>query len=144
MKTWGCSGGIALLFLFNLGARWGGWLMRSLSHFMSWKETQYPLYKRLGRPWGWSGCVGKISVPLQFTTPTVSLCDSCIKNSDILSSQILRLSLQVPIQPCIFYCFYTLLCVCWYMLWVYLAFQNSDSPSIIILLALFYFLLHCR
>jgi hypothetical protein len=35
--------------------------------------TRYPLYRRLGRPQGWSGSVMKISPPLGFDPQTVQL-----------------------------------------------------------------------
>jgi hypothetical protein len=39
----------------------GWWLMPHPGHFTPGKESHYPLYKRLGGPQNWSGCVQKIS-----------------------------------------------------------------------------------
>jgi len=36
-------------------------------------KTQYPLYRRLGEPQGWSGGVRKISPPLEFDPRIVQL-----------------------------------------------------------------------
>jgi len=40
-----------------------GWLMPHPGRFTPRKETWYPLYRRLFRPWDWSGWVGKILTP---------------------------------------------------------------------------------
>jgi len=47
---------------FNLGARWDGWSMPHPGGFTCGKETQYPLYSRLGGPQGQSGWM-RISCP---------------------------------------------------------------------------------
>jgi len=44
--------------------------MASPGHFTPGKETQYPLYRRLGGPQGQSGRVQKISPPPGFDTQT--------------------------------------------------------------------------
>ena len=56
---------------FNLGARW-----RRVVRAISWpltpeNEPQYPLYRRLGGPWCWSGQVPEILPPLRFKPQTV-------------------------------------------------------------------------
>ena len=40
-------------------------------HSLPLGKTQYPLYRRLGGPQGWSGQVQKISPPLGFNPQTV-------------------------------------------------------------------------
>jgi hypothetical protein len=42
--------------------------------------TQYPLYRRLVRPQGWSGWVLKVSPPPGFDPWTVQLVSSCYGN----------------------------------------------------------------
>jgi hypothetical protein len=57
--------GIALLFLYNLGAIWG-WVDNATprpARFASGKEIRYPLHGRLGGRQGWSGRVRKASPP---------------------------------------------------------------------------------
>ena len=49
----------------------GGWLAPCPSHFMPGKETQRPLYSRLGGPWGRSRWIHKISPPPEFEPQTV-------------------------------------------------------------------------
>jgi len=51
---------------YNLSARWGGWSTPRPSRFTPGKETQYPLYRRLGGYQGQSGWVQKILSPLGF------------------------------------------------------------------------------
>jgi hypothetical protein len=58
---------IALLF-FYLGARWS---VTFPGCFTPRKETQYPLYRRLGGPQGRSGRLRKNSPPLGFDPRTV-------------------------------------------------------------------------
>ena len=54
-----------LYSIFNLGARWGGWLTPCSGYFTPGK-TRYPLYRRLGGPQGRSGWGRKISPPPGF------------------------------------------------------------------------------
>jgi hypothetical protein len=49
---------------YNLDARWGLTPLPGL--FVPWKETQYPLHRRLGGSHGRSGRVLKISPPTEF------------------------------------------------------------------------------
>jgi hypothetical protein len=46
-------------------------------HFTLGRETQFPLYRRLGGPWGWSGWVWKISLPTGFQTQNCPAHMSC-------------------------------------------------------------------
>jgi hypothetical protein len=55
----------------NLALEWGGCSMLHPSCFTPWKETQYPLYRRLGGSQGWSRRVRKILTPLRFDPQTV-------------------------------------------------------------------------
>ena len=52
-------------------------------HFTSRKETQYPLYRSLGEPQGWSGWVWKILLPLGLDSQTVQSITSHYTNSAI-------------------------------------------------------------
>jgi hypothetical protein len=60
-------------FIFSLTSALdgGGWSTSRPSPFTPGKETQYPLYRRLGGRRGWSGWVQKISPPLGFYPRTV-------------------------------------------------------------------------
>ena len=49
----------------------GGWSTPRPGRFTPWKETRYPLYRRLGGPQGRSGRVLKISPPPGFDPRTV-------------------------------------------------------------------------
>jgi len=53
----GTEGGVEkwLYCFLNLGARWGDQSTPCPSHFTTRKEPQYPLYRRLAGPQGWSG-----------------------------------------------------------------------------------------
>ena len=53
------------------------------SHFTPGKETQYPLYRRLGGPQGQSGELQKISPPPGFDPQTVQPVGSCYTNCTI-------------------------------------------------------------
>jgi hypothetical protein len=66
---WG-SRDIALLSL-TLALDEGGWSTPRPGRFTPGKETQYPLYRRLGGPQGRSGRVRKISPPPGFDPLTV-------------------------------------------------------------------------
>jgi len=60
----------------------------STPHPSSWapgKETQYPLYRRLGGPQGWSVWVQKISPPPGFIPQTVQPVVSCYTDYAILA-----------------------------------------------------------
>jgi hypothetical protein len=59
MKGQRWSRGIALLF--NLGARWGGWLTPRPGRFIPGKETRYLFYRRLGGSQGRSGRVRNLT-----------------------------------------------------------------------------------
>ena len=59
---------------------WGGWSTPCPGHFTSWKETQYPPYRRLGGPWGQSGQLQKISPPPGFDSWTIQPIASCHTN----------------------------------------------------------------
>jgi hypothetical protein len=48
------------MFSLTFVLDWGGCLIPHPSHFVP-QKTQYPLYRRLGGPRGWSGWVQKIS-----------------------------------------------------------------------------------
>jgi hypothetical protein len=49
-----------------------GWVVNPTpGHFTSGKESQYPLYRRLGGPQGRSGRVRKISFPPGFDSQTI-------------------------------------------------------------------------
>jgi hypothetical protein len=61
--------GVALLFL-DLGTR-RGWMVSTLPWPLYLGKTPYPLYRRLGGPQGWSGCVWKILSPPGFDPRTV-------------------------------------------------------------------------
>jgi hypothetical protein len=62
---------IAVLFLFNLGAIWGGWLTPRPDRCTSGKETWHPLYRTLDGPQGRPGRVRKIWPSLGFDLRTV-------------------------------------------------------------------------
>jgi hypothetical protein len=66
---------------FNLGTRWGVRGQRHAQAALPLGRTQYPLYRRLGRPQGWSGQVCKILPPPGFDPqtiqPVVSRCSNC-------------------------------------------------------------------
>ena len=49
----------------------GGWLTPRPGRINPWKESRYPLYKRLDKPQGRSGRVRKISPPPGFDLRTV-------------------------------------------------------------------------
>ena len=55
----------------------GGWSMPRPGRFTPGKETQYPLYRRLGGPLGRSGWVSNISPPLEFDPRTLQPIASC-------------------------------------------------------------------
>jgi hypothetical protein len=48
------------------------------------KETQYPLSRRPGEPWDWSGQVWKILFPLGFDSRTIQPIASCYTDCAIL------------------------------------------------------------
>jgi len=55
---------------FNLGARWGGgWSTPRPGRFTPGRETQYPLYRRVGGPQGRSGRLWKISPTTEIRSP---------------------------------------------------------------------------
>ena len=70
MKAQRRSSGIALLF--NLGARWDGWLTPRLGRFTPGKKSRYLLYRRLVGPDGRSGRLRKFSPPRGFEPLTTS------------------------------------------------------------------------
>jgi len=57
MKAYRGRRGIAPLIL-NLSVDGGKWLSSHLGHFTPRKEPWYPLNRRLGGPWSWSGHSG--------------------------------------------------------------------------------------
>ena len=63
------STGIAVFFPLTSAIGGGGWLTPRPGRFALWKETRYPLYRRLGRPQGRSGRVRKISPPHRDSIP---------------------------------------------------------------------------
>ena len=80
MKAQRGSRGIALL-LFNLGARWGGWLTPHPRRFTPGKETRYPLYRRLDGPQGQSRRLREVSTPPGF--PQTALFFICADFNDV-------------------------------------------------------------
>ena len=62
------SRGIAQLFLDH-GTRRGEGSASRPGRFLPSGKTRYPLYRRLGRPQGWSGQVQKISQPTGIRSP---------------------------------------------------------------------------
>ena len=71
------SRNIALLLL-NLGARWGGWLAPWPGHITPRKETQNPLYKKLGGHWDWPGWGGKSLPPTGLRTWDYPACSESL------------------------------------------------------------------
>jgi hypothetical protein len=65
------SRGIALLCFYTSALGGGKGSASCPRGFLSSGKTQYPLYRRLGAPQGWSGQVRKISPPLGFNPRTV-------------------------------------------------------------------------
>ena len=63
--------GISVLFLLTLALEVVELLIPHLSCFTPGKENLYPIYRRLGGPWDWSGHVGKNSRPLGFKPRTI-------------------------------------------------------------------------
>jgi hypothetical protein len=63
-----CSSTLSLALALEGG---GGWLASRPGCFTPWKETRYPLYRRLGGPQGRSGRVPKILPPPRFDPGTV-------------------------------------------------------------------------
>ena len=59
------------LSLITSGLNGGGWSTPRPGRFTPWKETWYPLYRRLGEPRGRSGRVLKISLQPGFDPRTV-------------------------------------------------------------------------
>jgi hypothetical protein len=53
-------------FFFNLGARWGGWSKPRPGRFTPGKETQHPLYRRLGGPQSRTERVLQVSAKTRF------------------------------------------------------------------------------
>jgi hypothetical protein len=51
---------VYLYLFFTLGIRWG-WVVSAIDCFTPCTETQYPLYRRVVRPWSWFVWVWKIS-----------------------------------------------------------------------------------
>ena len=62
---------VCLYSVNNLRARWGWVVNVTTDRFTPWKESRYPLYRRLGGPQGRYGRVRKISLPPGFDPRTV-------------------------------------------------------------------------
>jgi hypothetical protein len=67
---------IAVLISLTSALDGGGWSTPRSGRFTFGKETNYPLYSRLGEPQGLSGQVWKISPPLGFDHRTVQVVSS--------------------------------------------------------------------
>jgi len=62
----------------NLSTRWGvGGQCHAPANLPPGK-TQYPLYRRLGRPQGWSGQVWQISPPMDIRSPDSPACSESL------------------------------------------------------------------
>ena len=72
-----------LSFISALGG--GGWSTSRPGRFASGKETQYPLYRRLGVPQGMSGGLRKISPTLGLDPRTVQPAESRNTDSAVLA-----------------------------------------------------------
>jgi hypothetical protein len=55
-----------------------GWLAPRPGRFTPWKETRYPLYRRLGGPQGRSGRLWKISPPTGIRSPDRPACSESL------------------------------------------------------------------
>ena len=69
---------VSLYSFSNLGASWGGWWTPRPGRFTPWKETRYPLYRRLGGPQVRPGLVQKTSSRTGIRSPDRSSCSGSL------------------------------------------------------------------
>jgi len=92
------SRGIAQLFL-NLSTRQGVGGQCQAPASLPPGKTQYPLYRRLGGPQGWSGEIQKMWPPPGFNPWTVQPIVSCYTNYAILAHLGKRYEFEIPKCP---------------------------------------------
>jgi hypothetical protein len=71
MQTHRGSRGMAVLFFYKIGCRWGRWSTPRQAALSPGRGTRYPLYRRLGGIQDRSGRVRKISPLPRFDSQTV-------------------------------------------------------------------------